>query len=162
MVSTMSTAVARIRSDLDQLDGMADTTVVKQVDTYRVDVMVHPTKGTWKGGTYNFTFVFSEDYPFQGPKVRYTGPFRVFHPNIEGEADVADWGVCLGLQTQWRATFTLKDLIYALQDLFDAPNYKDPLPGVAKIAAQMLKDDEPGFVRVAQRWMKGDYTLGKQ
>ncbi|TPP44974.1 Ubiquitin-conjugating enzyme family protein [Leishmania donovani] len=92
-------------------------------------------------------------------EVRYTGPRRIFHPNIEGDDGKEDWGVCLGIQTEWRPTCTIKDMVVAIEMLFALPNYDDPLPGVAKTAAQILKDEPSRFELIAKRWMGGNYII---
>lgn len=155
---TISPAQKRIRSEIEDTDGLRSSISVNPSDPYRIEVAVKPDQGIWAGGVFQFAFVFNDEYPYESPKVRYTGPCRVFHPNIEGDSGKSDWGVCLGLQTAWRPGYSIKDLVVGLEMLFSDPTYEDPLPGVAKQAAQLLKDDEKAFVRRAREWMKGSYT----
>lgn len=158
-VNPISTAQSRIRGDLQKLDGANSTVTVDPMDAYVVHVSHVPTSGIWQGGTFHFRMVFSDNYPFSGPKVRYTGPRRIFHPNIEGDEGKTDWGVCLGLQTDWLPSCTIRDMVVAIEMLFVVPNYVDPLPGVAKIAAQLLKNDPQCFAMTAKRWMGGNYNI---
>ncbi|KAK7199002.1 ubiquitin-conjugating enzyme E2 [Novymonas esmeraldas] len=158
-VTSFSAAQGRIRADMQKLDGVTSKVEMDSMDWYVVRVTCTPERGVWRGGTFNFRMVFSNDFPYSGPKVRYTGPRRIFHPNIEGDDGKADWGVCIGLQTEWRPTCTIKDMVVAIEMLFAVPNYDDPLPGVAKTAAQILKDTPTRFEQIAQRWMSGNYTV---
>lgn len=158
-VSPINTAQSRIRGDMQKLDGVNSTVTVDPMDSYVVHVTHTPQRGIWYGGSFTFRMVFSDDFPFSGPKVRYTGPRRIFHPNIEGDDHKEDWGVCLGLQTEWLPSCTIKDMVVAIEMLFVMPNYDDPLPGVAKMAAQVLKDDPNRFSMIAKRWMGGNYTM---
>ncbi|KPA79259.1 putative ubiquitin-conjugating enzyme e2 [Leptomonas pyrrhocoris] len=158
-VSPISTALSRIRSDMQKLDGVTSTVAVDAMDSYVIHVTHAPQRGIWNGGSFAFRLVFSDDFPFSGPKVRYTGPKRIFHPNIEGDDNKDDWGVCLGLQTEWLPSCTIKDMVVAIEMLFVMPNYDDPLPGVSKTAAQILKDDPGRFAMIAKRWMGGNYSM---
>ncbi|CCW65960.1 unnamed protein product [Phytomonas sp. Hart1] len=155
--AAMSFSLCRIRADLDCLNGISSKVTASPSDPFVVRVIVQPTRGIWEGGTFHFTLNFSDDYPYEGPKVRYTGPYRIFHPNIEGERDRKDWGVCLGLQLEWRPSYTIKDLVIYIELLFSHPVCEDPLPGVSKAAAQMLKDHPSEFRETARRWMRGEY-----
>ncbi|KAG5503514.1 hypothetical protein JKF63_05654 [Porcisia hertigi] len=158
-VSSYSAAQGRIRADMLQLDGVMSDVKMDSMDWYVVHVCCTPVRGIWQGGTFTFRLVFSDDFPYSGPKVRYTGPHRIFHPNIEGDAGKGDWGVCLGLQTEWQPTCTIKDMVVAIEMLFVLPNSDDPLPGVAKTAAQILKNDPSRFELIARRWMGGNYVI---
>lgn len=154
----ISPAQLRIRADLDNLGEMSSSVSVNPSDAYRIEVSVNPKTGIWTGGRFCFTLVFTDEYPFEGPKIRYTGPYRVFHPNIEGDSGQDNWGVCLGLQTDWSPTYSIKDLVVGLEMLFSHPTYEDPLPGVAKEAAQLLKSDPNAFKSKTRKWMQGNYS----
>lgn len=158
-VSPINTAQSRIRGDMQKLDGVTSIVTVDPMDSYVIHVTYTPQRGIWRGGIFTFRMIFSDDFPFSGPKVRYTGPKRIFHPNIEGDCNKEDWGVCLGLQTEWLPSCTIKDMVVAIEMLFVMPNYDDPLPGVAKTAAQILKDDPDRFAVIAKQWMSGNYTI---
>ncbi|EPY39840.1 hypothetical protein AGDE_04088 [Angomonas deanei] len=90
---------------------------------------------------------------------------RVYHPNIEGEElselrlhgrPCTDWGVCVGVQREWKPNYTLCQLIISIEMLFEHPNYDDNLPGLASTAAEVLKTDPAKFEAIAKEWMKGD------
>lgn len=46
----------------------------------------------WPGAVLVFVVLFSEGYPCEGPRTRYIGPHRLFHPNIECGSDMAKKG----------------------------------------------------------------------
>lgn len=152
----LSRALMRLRTDLANIQGLP-AVQYDPADPYEVLVTVRPSSGVWQGGVFNFVLRITDDFPFVGPKIRYKGPCRIFHPNIEGEEGQSDWGVCLGLQTDWVPAYTIRDLAFGLESLFTNPTYEDPLPGVAKTAAQMLKDHPDTFQRTARAWMVGHY-----
>lgn len=155
----LSPAQARIRSDLAAVKAVKSTITIDGVDPYLIHVVHRPTSGIWCGGVFSFSIHLSEDYPYQGPKVRYVGPHRIFHPNIEGDESMQDWGVCLGLQTQWVPTYTIKDIITLIELLFRIPNADDSLSGVSKMAADVYKSNQSQFETIARRWMTGNYSM---
>nr|CCC50006.1 putative ubiquitin-conjugating enzyme e2 [Trypanosoma vivax Y486] len=164
-------AIIRLRKDLDNLDGICSKVTFPDAnDLLRMQVTSDPPRPSiWHGGRFDFVLEFREDYPYEGPKVRYVGPNRIWHPNIEGSefssneggangVRKTEWGVCLSFQTDWKPTFSLRDVIIMIELLFQDPNPDDPLHGTAKQAAQMMKDDPAGFKEKARRWMQGQYV----
>lgn len=130
----------------------------------------------WEGLELPFRLTFTERYPFDGPRVRYVGSHRLLHPNIEcgtGAAAGASpdamreedaekqqtggWGVCLGIQVHWRPTHTLVDLLLGLSVLVDHPNFTDPLPGQARLAAGLWSRHPAVFMALAREWIAGRY-----
>lgn len=154
------TASIRIERDLANLDGTsAKITIPNKADLQTLLVTVKPPDAVWMGGEFKFRLSFSDQYPHEPPKATYLGPTRLWHPNIEGDADRTEWGVCLNiLRKDWRPVLGVRDVLFGLEMLFFEPNIDDPLPGTAKQAAQQLKDDPRGFSRKAQAWMRGNYV----
>lgn len=153
-------ASIRIQRDLDNLCGLtAKVTVPDPNHLLNLEVTYSPPDGVWRGGSFHFAIRFPETYPIEPPKVVYVGPHRMWHPNIEGEADKQEWGVCISiLRADWTAVLGLRDVIFGIEMLFFEPNIDDPLPGVAKEAAQHMKNSEQQFIRKTQSWMKGSYV----
>lgn len=149
-----SPALQRIRVDLDNLDGIDGVVRVSSRSPFELHVVLRPTRGFWSGGEFHFRLDCPEKYPFEAPRVRYTGPRRIFHPNIEGEENQSEWGVCLNLPMKWRPTHTIRDLVLGLELLFVYPSEDDTLSGVAKAAGQMLRDDPQQFARVVKKYMQ--------
>ncbi|RNF11152.1 ubiquitin-conjugating enzyme E2 [Trypanosoma conorhini] len=168
--SSEPVAILRLKKDLDNLDGIRSKVEIPDpCNLLRMKVTVKPSyPSIWQGGIFEFALEFREDYPYEGPRVRYLGPYRIWHPNIEGD-EFSDteggvrggvkhsWGVCLSFQTDWKPTMSLRDIVVMLELLFQDPNPDDPLHGTAKQAAQMMKDNPAGFREKARRWMQGFY-----
>lgn len=157
--STSATAMSRIQKDIDCLEGLlAEVRIPNRDNLLNIDVTYSPKFGVWNGGTFHFALRFPEDYPYCPPRVFYLGPNRIFHPNIEGDEGKVEWGVCISiLRADWKPTMGLRDVVLGIEILFAEPNIDDPLPGVAKEAAQLLKNDEHRFIQKTQAWMRGRY-----
>lgn len=70
------------------------------------------TKGSYKGGKFNFSFKVGVNYPHEPPKVKCET--MVYHPNIDLEGNV-----CLNiLREDWKPVLTINSVIYGLQYLF--------------------------------------------
>ena len=154
------TASIRVERDLANLDGTSAKVKVPNAKNLQVlNVTVNPPDGTWLGGEFNFRLNIPDQYPHEPPKATYLGPTRLWHPNIEGDDDRSEWGVCLNiLRKDWRPVLGIRDIVFGLEMMFFEPNIDDPLPGTAKQAAQQLKDDPRNFSRKAQSWMRGNYV----
>ncbi|KAH9597323.1 Ubiquitin-conjugating enzyme E2 [Trypanosoma melophagium] len=170
-VSSEPVAILRLKNDLDNLDGIRSKVEIPDPhNILRMKVTVRPSyPSIWHGGLFEFLLEFREGYPFEGPKVRYLGPHRIWHPNIEGDAYTEgdggmkgtlrrEWGVCLSFQTEWKPTLSLRDIIIMIELLFQDPNPDDPLHGTSKEAAQMMRDNPAMFRDKARRWMQGLYV----
>lgn len=157
---TVQTAGLRVDRDLGNLDGTTATVSLPDPnDKLTVVIVVKPMDGIWKGGTFKFRLQFPTDYPHTAPKCQYLGPTRLWHPNIEGDADKTEWGVCLNiLRKDWKPVLGIRDIVFGLEMMFFEPNIEDPLPGTAKLAAQQFKDDFRGFTAKAARWLQGNYS----
>lgn len=153
-------AATRVQRDLDSLSGItAKVDMPDPKNLLNLLVSYSPPDGVWAGGSFNFGIRISEEYPHEAPKVVYLGPYRMFHPNIEGDENKSEWGVCLNiLRADWKPVLGLRDIIFGIEMLFFEPNIDDPLPGVAKQAAQVLKDNKEKFKRTTQSWMRGAYN----
>jgi ubiquitin-conjugating enzyme E2 M len=156
----VETAAIRIDRDLANLDGTsAKVTVPNPKDLKVLNVCVTPPDGIWLGGKFNFRLNFPDQYPHEPPKCTYLGETRLWHPNIEGDADKTEWGVCLNiLRKDWKPVLGVRDILFGLEMMFFEPNLEDPLPGTARIAAQQLKDAPAAFQKKAGQWVKGNYA----
>jgi ubiquitin-conjugating enzyme E2 M len=154
------TAAMRVDKDLANLEGVsAKVSLPDKKNLLVLNVTVTPLDGIWLGGTFNFRINVPDDYPHTAPKATYLGPNRLWHPNIEGDADKSEWGVCLNiLRKDWRPVLSIRDIVFGLEMMFFEPNMEDPLPGTAREAAQQLKDAPREFERKTKNWMKGNYV----
>ena len=153
------TASVRVERDLGNLDGTSAKVEVPDPKNLQVlHVTVKPPDGVWKTGVFKFKLIFPDQYPHEPPKAYYLGPTRLWHPNIEGDEDKTEWGVCLNiLRKDWRPVLGVRDIVFGLEMMFFEPNVDDPLPGTARLAAQQLHDNPRAFERKAVSWMKGNY-----
>ena len=134
MKKHVSLAVTRIQKDLEGLP-TTDGVTIKFPDPKNFQnfiIRIHPSKGLWEKGRFDFEFDVSDDFPFAPPKVRCLT--HLWHPNIEETGSV-----CLNLLRQdYKPTTSLTLIIVGLQYLFLSPNPDDPLNN--KAAEEMKKD----------------------
>jgi ubiquitin-protein ligase len=161
--ATTAVDVADIRAerDMSNLEGLSCKITPTKPGKFReFRVVVKPPQGSiWHGGEFHFRINIPDEYPTAAPTVRYIGPTRLWHPNIEGDADKTEWGVCLNiLRKSWTPVMGLKEIGFGLEMMFFEPVPEDPLPGTARLAAQQMHDDPKGFERKTQQWMRGIYS----
>jgi ubiquitin-protein ligase len=107
---------------------------------------ITPDEGLYMGGQFTFTFVMSQNYPHEPPKVRCQQ--KIYHPNIDLEGKV-----CLNiLREDWKPVLNLNAVIVGLQFLFLEPNASDPLN---KEAAEDLRQSRESFRRNVRASMAG-------
>jgi len=155
--SAMSTRSIRLTKDLEILDlppqakiEFPNTNADGKRNITNFNIILTPSEGYWKGGSFVFCFEVPPDYNFKPPKV--TCMTRIYHPNIDTEGHV-----CLNiLREDWSAAMDLNACINGLNFLFYAPNPDDPLN---KEAAQMMVQDERTFERQVRRVMQ--QTFGR-
>lgn len=158
--ATGASASRRIEHDFQHLEGTtAKVELVDKDNLLSMFVTVTPQAGTWARGVFKFIVNIPFSYPYDAPKVLYIGTTRLWHPNIEGDSNKKEWGVCLNiLKADWLPTLSMREVIFGLEFMFYEPNLDDPLPGTAKEAALQLRDDPKGFERKAKAWMQGNYV----
>lgn len=162
VVDETVTAKARIEKDLEQLrdDPINKGVKVTQDPTnpFVFTAEYAPLEGYWQGGTFRFRVEIPTNYPHDAPSIKYTGPNRVWHPNIESDADKKEWGVCISIKRDdWYPTLGLREFFFGISVLFHEPNVDDCLPGECKKAADMLRSDKKKFQEVVRRFINGDY-----
>ncbi|PNW88213.1 hypothetical protein CHLRE_01g019450v5 [Chlamydomonas reinhardtii] len=109
-------------------------------DIFVWDCKVPGMKGTFcEGGLFPFTIKFSPEHPHKPPLVFM--PKGFFHVNV-----FDDGGVCLSILKEvvpkhlgdvsgWRPSFTVKQILIAMQELLSSPNFGS----VANFAVAHLK-----------------------
>lgn len=166
----MALAMERARGDFEALQPRLkdyhmelDKTSEGAEAPFRFFLIHRPQNGIWKGGEFRFFVSIGTGYPIDPPTVRFVGPNRIWHPNVEGEEKTGlaakdGWGVCLDVtRTAWRPHLQLHQVAFGITVLFQTPNVDDALPGNCKEAAQQLKENRAAFEHKAQQWMKGKY-----
>ena len=78
-------------------------------DILNFTLTIDPDEGMYKGGTFKFTFVISNNYPHDPPKVKCTQ--KIYHPNIDLEGNV-----CLNiLREDWKPVLSLNAVVVGMQ-----------------------------------------------
>lgn len=150
--SVLSSRSIRLTKDIESLDlppqariEFTNTTAEGKRDMTDFNVIMTPSEGYWKGGSFVFRFEIPPEYNFKPPKV--TCATRIYHPNIDTEGHV-----CLNiLREEWSAAMDINACVNGLNFLFYAPNPEDPLN---KEAAQLMIQDERAFERQVKRVMQ--------
>ncbi len=102
---------------------MSDSNILKWNATIQ-----GPNDSPYSGGIFNLTIEFTQEYPFQPPKVKFLT--KVYHPNINSSGDI-----CLDiLKNQWSPALKVPKILLSILALLTDPNPDDPLvPEVANL-----------------------------
>ena len=68
--------------------------------------MIGPQDTPYAGGIFFLEADFPEDYPYNGPKIRFTT--KIFHCNV------FNWGICISTLNHWKPT----PMVKVLSDIF--------------------------------------------
>lgn len=106
-------------------------------------IILGPDDSPYKGGMFNLSIVFPEDYPFKPPKVRFET--RIYHPNISSSG-----GICIDtLKDSWTPALTISKVLLSISALMCEPNPDDPLmPDIAR----QFKADREGYNEKAREY----------
>jgi ubiquitin-conjugating enzyme E2 M len=141
-------------SDLSELSlgSTMKTNFPNPDDILNFTLTLTPDEGLYKTGVFNFSFVISQNFPHEPPKVKCKE--KIYHPNIDLEGNV-----CLNiLREDWKPVLNLNAVIVGLQFLFLEPNAQDPLN---KDAANDLQTDRDRFRRNVRTAMGGGNVRGE-
>lgn len=128
------------------------TTFPDPDDILNFTLTITPDAGAYLGGSFTFTFVLSQNYPHEPPKVKCTQ--KIYHPNID-----YDGNVCLNiLREDWKPVLNLNAVIVGLQFLFLEPNASDPLN---KPAAKHMQESNGDFLATVKSTMAGRAYKGE-
>ena len=140
-------AQRRITKDIHELE-LPETCKIEfsdPDDLLNFCLVIVPDKGFYRGGSFQFSFKISPNYPFEPPKVKCVN--KIYHPNIDLEGNI-----CLNiLREDWTPAMTVNVIVYGLQYLLLEPNPKDALN---LEAAHDLQTDRGAFeekVRLTMR-----------
>ncbi|KJY01719.1 nedd8-conjugating enzyme ubc12 like protein [Zymoseptoria brevis] len=144
----VTAAQLRVQKDLSELSlgSTMKTHFPNPDDILNFTLTLTPDEGLYKSGTFTFSFVISQNFPHEPPKVKCRE--KIYHPNIDLEGNV-----CLNiLREDWKPVLNLNAVIVGLQFLFLEPNASDPLN---KDAANDLMSDRDRFKRNVRSAMAG-------
>lgn len=120
-----SAAVQRLLSDLREMhDEPPEGCSAAPVSDSNLFVwnasIIGPNESPWEGGIFSLRLQFSEKYPSEPPRVRFT--CEMFHPNV-----YADGALCLDIiQDQWSPIYTTSTILTSIQSLLTDPNPNSP------------------------------------
>ena len=102
-----------------------------------------PSDSPYEDGIFFLNILFSPDYPFQPPKIRFET--KVYHCNINFDG----WISLDVLSSQWTPAFTIASSLLSITSLLSDPNPDNPL--VPEIA-RLYKEDKVKHDKVAKEW----------
>lgn len=99
-----------------------------------------PDNSPYEDGTFELDIVFSDNYPFSPPKIRFIT--EIFHPNIY------KFDICLDiLNSNWSPVYTVDKTLISLRSLLTDPNAGDPLNDKA---GQLYSENRNTFNKIAR------------
>jgi ubiquitin-conjugating enzyme E2 A len=100
-------------------------------------VLPGPDDTPWEGGLFNLVLTFSDEYPNQPPRVKFTTP-GVFHPNVYTNGDI-----CLDiLKSSWSPAYDVRMLLLSIQSLLAEPN---PASAANAEAAELITSNRTAY-----------------
>jgi len=99
----------------------------------------------YKHGTFHFTVVLPETFPFKAPTVTFTT--KIYHPGIN-----EDGHICVPvLRDDWKPSVTMSTVLAIIQEKVNNPSADDPFePEIASL----LKNDKAKFLTIAKEHTK--------
>lgn len=102
--------------------------------------MIGPQDTPYAGGIFFLEADFPEDYPYNGPKIKFTT--KIFHCNV------FNWGICISTLNNWKPTPMVKVLsdIFALFYANNPDNNEQP--------SREYRTNRPLFEQHCREWVK--------
>ena len=107
--------------------------------------LIGPQGSPYQGGHFKLDIMFSADYPFKPPKMKFIT--KIYHPNIDD-----DGSICVDLLKPdvWKPATKLVNVLQALAGLLETPNPDDAL--VASIA-EIYNSNRSKFNKIAKEYV---------
>ena len=152
-------AIGRLQGDYEKYENVPECeyTQVNPKDIQKFKLVIRPQVGMYKGGVFEFSLDYPNDYPHAPPKVHCLT--QVYHPNIDLEGHVCLSLLRIDKEFGWTSTRTMYEVVTGLLFLFHDPNPEDPLNIPA---GEAMKRDIDEFERTVKRTLKGGNYFGKQ
>jgi ubiquitin-protein ligase len=93
-------------------------------------------------GVYILDIIFPDDYPFKPPDIKFET--KIYHPNISTSGKV-----CLGMLTDWKPIYQMKDVLMLIVDVMSKPDASDPLNHEA---ASLYTNNRTKYLQTASEW----------
>ncbi|KAH7107438.1 UBC-like protein [Auriculariales sp. MPI-PUGE-AT-0066] len=99
----------------------------------------------YKGGTFKFSMVFPDNFPFKAPSVKFLT--KIYHPGVNEQGEI-----CVTiLKDDWKPTINVSTILTTIADKINNPSPDDPFEPEA---AQLLRENKPKFLATAKEWTK--------
>ncbi|CAO3674579.1 unnamed protein product [Umbelopsis ramanniana] len=143
-------ALKRIQKELSELNkspqpGISASPIDEDMFHWQGSI-AGPANSAYKGGVFKLDIVFSADYPFKPPVVKFIT--KVYHPNIDD-----DGSICVSLLKNdvWKPATKLHQVLGSIADLLENPNPEDAL--VASIG-EVYTTNRTKFNKTAKDFVK--------
>merc|ERR1711934_479966 len=101
-----------------------------------------PEGCAYEGATFSLKFTFPTDYPFKNPKVAFSNPQQIYHPNVNEEGLI-----CLDiLKSKYSPAVSMPQVLNEIRNLLLFPSTESPLR--AEVGKQ-YDDDREAFDQAA-------------
>ncbi|ORE03672.1 ubiquitin-conjugating enzyme E2D 2 [Rhizopus microsporus var. microsporus] len=142
-------ALKRIQRELAEITKSAPTDI--SVDPMEGNIfhwtgtIIGPKNTPYQGGHFKLDILFSSDYPFKPPKIKFIT--KIYHPNIDD-----DGSICIDhlKPDVWKPATKLINVLQAIATLLENPNPDDAL--VASIAETYNKN-RTKFNKIAKEYV---------
>lgn len=92
--------------------------IIEGDNIFEWNIYFSPNTNVYKK-TYLIKCLFTQQYPFEKPNVKFMG--NVFHPNINDEGEI-----CLDTLNNWDFRSSMVNVLNSIQLLFIDPNLNNP------------------------------------
>jgi ubiquitin-conjugating enzyme E2 D/E len=107
-------------------------------------IMLGPHDSEYEGGVYVLDVLFSSNYPFNAPDIKFNT--KIYHPNI-----ALSGTICLDiLKDKWSPVLTFYKVYLSIQSLLTDPNPTSPLNSDA---AKLYKTDKKKYRDTCQKYI---------